>query len=464
MFLEPEPGAAGGGLPLYRKVTDAKRLAELGRGLDNDAARRALDFYARARGVATVRRGLKGQPAEYVIALVSNGNNAAIGFRLETPSGTEEHPGVAYVQLDPEQWRFEATLLHETGHVALAMLAGGREIPKRAIAAIPHSVAALTDRGTAFDEGFAISLEALAAHLSSATEVARQYRHEQFLVGPQAKMRSEYYRPSADLLAFAQTRARYAGVRDDVFAFAPAYQGPDYLRVQLETARDFATLRDADQLLASEGFTASVFFTLLVRGEKPPDEDTLRSREKALMTALASVLSLEKAEPDAPLLLGAVVEYGRLYPAEWRDAADVLLDLSRGVFLDPGAAAMWRAHYLAALALDLEHLAREKIDAARENWRAALLERPGRLYSRVGPQLRCEVAGRTVNLVGMGGERPLSFDLNTVEDGVMRMVPGITEAEVESWSAQRASAPFASVDDFRARAGLSPASLSALRF
>ena len=151
-------------------------------------------------------RGLAGrQPAEYFIALVPDGNNGAVGFRLRVGQTIEDHPHTAYIQLGPEDWRFTTTLLHETGHVALAMLAGGREVPKRAIAAIPHTVAALTDRGTAFDEGFATHLETLVAHVSTAPEVRQRYRHDQFLFGPEAQMRGEYYQHSSDLLTFAQT-------------------------------------------------------------------------------------------------------------------------------------------------------------------------------------------------------------------------------------------------------------------
>src|SRR6266508_4308910 len=65
-------------------------------------------------------------------------------------------PQTSYIKLAPEDWVFSTTLLHETGHMLLSMLNGGRQVPKREIASISHTTAALTDRGTAFDEGFAI--------------------------------------------------------------------------------------------------------------------------------------------------------------------------------------------------------------------------------------------------------------------------------------------------------------------
>ncbi len=463
-FVEPDPQAPVGALPCYRRITDPARTASLAGFLDNEAARWALDLYARARAIAVAREGAGVQPAEYTIAVVPNGDNSAIGFRLKTGNGFEDHPRAAYVQLGPEEWRFSTTFLHETGHVALAMLAGGRGIPRREIAAIPHTVAALTDRGTAFDEGFAISLETLIAQLSSAPGVRKQYHHDQFLFGPAAKMRAEYYWPSAELLTFAQTHARYAAVRDNAFAFAPAFKQPDYLRVQIETARDFASLRDADQLLASEGFYASFFFSILVRGERAPSEDTVRLRQNTVMAALAETFATMPFTSEEPFLLHFLTTYKRVSPADWGGVLDVFLDLSHGVFADANAAAIWRGHYLAALSLDLAHLDRERIDAARERWHAAAAAAPKVLYARLGPQLRCEVPGREVRLAGLDSVRPLSLDVNTAEEGVIRLVPGISDAEVASWRTQRALTPFASVADFRKRSGLSEKALSSLRF
>jgi hypothetical protein len=464
VFMEADPGPPGGDPPLYRRVTDGERVARLGRWLENDSARWAADVYRRARTIAAARGLAHNQPVEYFIALVPDGNNGAVGFRLRTGQVIEAHPRTAYIQLGPEEWRFTTTLLHETGHVALAMLAGGREVPKREIAAIPHTVAALTDRGTAFDEGFATHLETLVAHVSSAPEVRQLYRHGRFLFGPGAQMRGEYYQHSSDLLTFAQTTARYAEVRDNNFAFGSAFKGPDYLRVQMEKARDFATLRDADQLLQSEGFYASFFFAVLVRGNGTPPPDQLRQRQDKVMTALGEMFASRAFAPEAPYLLEFVESYRQLYPTEADDLIDVFLDLTHGVFVDPEAVSLWREHYLAALRLDLQALGREKIDAARGRWRTTAAREPKVLYSRLGPQLRCEVAGRTVRLVGLGTEAQLSMDVNTAEEGIARMIPGVTDGEVTSWLAARARSAFASVEDFRTRAGLSEKSLGTLKF
>jgi hypothetical protein len=159
------------------------------------------------------------------------------------------------------------TLLHETGHAMLMVLNNGREIPKRAMAAIPHTTSTLSDRGTAFDEGFAIHLETLLAHVGDEKFFDDKYRHHQFLFGFWPGLLAEYYRQSTDLTTFSQSFARYYEIRENSFSFASAFQGADYIRVQLEKSRDFTTLRTANQLLQSEGFYASVFFGLLMPGK-----------------------------------------------------------------------------------------------------------------------------------------------------------------------------------------------------
>lgn len=100
-------------------------------------------------------------------------------------------------------------------------------------------------------EGFAIHLETLAAHLATEPETVAFYQHRRFGFGVPGIKKNEYHRPVADLLTYAQTFARYQMVRDNAFAFDTALSKPDYLRVQLDPARDWASLRSANQLLQS---------------------------------------------------------------------------------------------------------------------------------------------------------------------------------------------------------------------
>ena len=104
------------------------------------------------------------------------------------------------------------------------------------------------------------------------------------------------------------------------------------------------------------------------------------------------------------------------------------------------------------------------ITAARKRWRDAVVADPQVLYSQLGPEIACTVPGTKVRLVAFGEASPVLFDLNTAPAGILRLVPGITESEVAGWIEQRGKKPFASAEDFKARAGLRPGTLAALKF
>ncbi|MCU0293580.1 MAG: general secretion pathway protein GspK [Thermoanaerobaculaceae bacterium] len=460
LFVEPDPSAAADPLPALRPVTDPARQERLRRWTTNEAASVAAEAYHQARLV--VAGQLVGHAPEPLVVAVMDGEASTDqGFRLLDQGTWRRFPLAPYVRLSEEESRWDTVLLHEAGHACLMLLASGRDLPGHRIASIPHATAALTDRTTAFSEGFATALETVLAQRAAAPAWRARYHHDELRFGVIARMLGEYFRPSGDLVGFSQSLARHQEVRDNRFAFVSAHTGPDYLRTQLDPARDLATLRDPNQLLQSEGFVASVFYGLLMRGPSPPAEE-LYARLGKVMRALREVLTADTVRADTPLLLEAVRAHARLVAAGRGETFSILLDLSRGVLVDAEAAALWQRHYLAALRQDLDRLEVDAINAARRRWLEATLANPEILSIRLGPQLGCTVPAVTVSLPGMGVQAPLGFDLNTAEVGVLRCVPGMSDAEVGRWLAARQQAPFASFDDFRARVALRPVVLSGL--
>lgn len=455
-FMEPDAIGKRDGLPVYHVITETARLGKYQMWLNNEAARMALTLFAKASST-TSNEGI------YYIAIEPEGNHADVGFSIQGGNWVEPHPDMPYIKLNPDEESFSTVFLHETGHVLLAMMNRGKEIPKRDIASIPHSTAAMTDRGTAFDEGFAIHLEAIIAFLSSEPDIRDRYQHRQFVFGTPG-IKSEYHWPVADILTYSQTRTRYHEILENTFAFAPAFRGADYVRVQIEKSRDFATLRDANQLLQSEGFQASFFFGLLVRGGTEVRSDVVTERQNRVLDALSEMMKSKQLDADSPSLLYFVETYIQKFPSEAGEIVDVLMDLSRGVFVDRQAAALWREHYLAALRADLSQQNNKAIEDARQRWRTDVLKNPKVLTSLLGPQIRCEVPEKIIKLVAFEGSSPLSFDLNTVEYGTIKMIPEITDKEADSWIAQRAQKSFANADDFKSRSGLGKKALKHLRF
>jgi hypothetical protein len=443
-------------MPLYRRVADASRYEPW---LHFESAERALRLYAQAARIAAPETSVP----DYYVALVKGGNHGAVGFRLETADGVKDYPRTAYILLDADPELFETTIFHETGHVVMDMLAGGRRLDGLEVASIPHSTAALTDRTTAFSEGYAIHLETLAAHLAHGAYLRARYQHYAVGFGDAPYRQNEYYRGASDLTTFSQSLARYYEVRENHFAFESAFRGPDYLRAQLEKARDFSTLRDADQLLQSEGFYASFFFLFAMRGADLPTEETVAEREEKMLRAMAAMFAAVKTDISTPWLLELVTEYMRLFPEERAEIVDALNDLSHGVFVDPGAGALWREHYLASLRLDLAHLNRDAINGARKRWREQVMADPHVLFSRIGPEIVCTVSAVTVRLAAFGEGAPLRFDLNTVQEGILRLIPGIGEDEIARFAAERAKAPFADAADFLRRVALRDATRAGLK-
>lgn len=463
VFLEPvrkvntQSAEIAEKMPLFRPAADASRYAAW---LNNESAERALRLYRAAYDIAHPNSGTP----TYYVALVPGGNHAAVGFRIESANGVFEHPGEPYILLDPEPSRFETTLLHETGHMAMALMAGGRQLEGTAMASIPHSTAALSDRNTAYSEGYAIHLETLEAHAGRDPAIRARYRQEPVVFGEAPYHDSEYFRNAADLTSYSQSLARYQEVRDNVFAFEGAFQGPDYLRVQLEKARNFAELRNPDQLLQSEGFYATFFFRYVMRGATVPDAATLDERERQILLAMRAAFAGVDTARSSPWLPKLVISYLKQFPEQKDAVIAAINDLSHGVFVDASAAQTWKDHYLSALALDIERLNIQGINKIRKGWNDRVSADPDLLFSRLGPEIPCTVPGTKVRLAALESEEPVQFDVNTVQPGILRLIPGISEAEVSGWQAERNTKPFASVEDFRARGFLKPGTLAALRF
>ena len=392
IFMVPHQGEGATPRPTYRQIDDTGQLNTYRAWLDNEAAELGLELYRLAFEVMQ-ERGEVDEVTPYHIALVPGGNHAAAGFDLVGADGRQHHPNEAYVKLAPTPDEFAMTLCHETGHVVLSILANGQELPVRPIASIPHTTAALTDRCTAFNEGFSIHLETLAAHRAQAPVLRGFYHHENLDFHSDQLRTRELHRPASDLATFAQTRARYESVRDNCYAFAGAFRGADYLRAQLDPSRDQADLRDANQLLQSEGFYATFFFSWIARGGAPPTVKTLSTRLPKVLHALAELFVAETIDEDTPYLLHFIEAYAALYPDELSEIADVFLDLTRGVFIDGDAPGLWRDHYLAALRLDVNTFRNGPLHARRSDWHRQILENTDVLYDRIGPPLPCEVSG-----------------------------------------------------------------------
>lgn len=424
----------------WAPITDEARLARLRGQLDNEAARLALALYALAWELSPPPA--PAAPTLY-IGVEAGGNHAEVGLRLADGVTYDDLP---YLRLADDAETFRGTLLHETGHAVHGLLArGAAGLDAIGIAPIPHSTAAITDRRTAFAEGFGIHLEAVLGHCGREPATRAFYDHAPLPHGPTGDRASEYYFGARDVMTYAQTFARYQAVRDGAYAFEPAARG-DYLRVQLDPARELRTLRDPGSLMASEGFVASVLFHVVAAAGCPDALVELAPRYRDLLVALRAAEA--RTPPAAAPLLALVAEAGE-------PAIRAFLDLSRGVTVDAEAAGLWARLYDAAIAVELE--ARDallaELEPRRARWLAEAVADPTTLGRRVGPVVPVEVPAVAVGIALFGPPQPLTFDANAAGAAMLGLVPGWSADDVARVLAAREAAPFADLADLRARLG-----------
>ncbi len=461
-FLEPAGGSGEHLLTMPRDrddtprrwqlITDPDRLRNLRAMADNEAARFALALYREAWQLAPPP-GFD-QPI-FFIALEPKGNYGRVGFVLLDQAGEHPYPHMPYLILAEDADSFRTTLLHEGGHVLHGLLVGDRDPNAvdpaeagRDATPIPHSTAAITDRRTAFNEGFAIHLETVAAHCGSDPEARRFYQRRQRGARGFGNL---FYTPIKDLLSYSQSFARYAQVRDGAYAFEPAPATADYLRVQLDPARDLRELRNPNALVASEGVVASVLFHFVTAGDCTSLSD-LVPRYRPLLAAMKT--AERTAGPLDPVpLVEVIAALAAAAPPAGADAIDAFLDITHGVTVDADAAEQWRRLFDAAIHLDMVtiKLLQGQLETRRAGWRERAIADPGTLVDRIGPVVMVEVPGTEVGLTMFGKLSPLAFDLNAAGPPMLRLVPGLTEAQLAAITAARAERPFADLADFRSR-------------
>ena len=93
-----------------------------------------------------------------------------------------------------------------------------------------------------------------------------------------------------------------------------------------------------------------------------------------------------------------------------------------------------------------------------------MLADPDVLLAHIGPQVYCELIGPKVKLEAFPGDLRVEVDANTVQTGILRLIPGITDDEISRWQAERARKPFTGAEDFRSRNIVSAERLKALNF
>ena len=389
--------------------------------------------------MAQRRAGIAPVPTWLYLA-VEDGGFARAGFWLREGQGEHFVPD-AFVDLVVDadtvaNGGFEEIFTHEMGHVFLRRLLPNLPL---GYSRTPHLSFAVTDYPTAFDEGFATHFQALVRRLTRNAAL-----HDEDL-GLTFKPLVPYWLSNLD------RSARTDGVRRNWFVQLQAPQG-DENSAERSTLFDIERLKNGNQMLASEGVVATLFYRWLAPG--PGDERALLARYGNMFDAFAALNKL-KPGPDAPLMLQLVASHRALFPKESERMMTILLDTTYGATADASLTPLVESVAAKGRAGDIETFVAE-LQATRKvmaQLRESVSKNPGSAGAALGPNIWL------LTDAPMGGpdkNARRAVNLNTAERDELLKLPGIDDATARQLlDSRRSVGPFLDLGDFASRAKLS---------
>jgi hypothetical protein len=302
----------------------------------------------------------------------------------------------------------------------------------------PHMSLAITDYPTAFDEGFATHFQSLVRRLTRNTAL----RDED--LGLTSKPFVPYWLSNLD------RAARTDGVRRNWFVQLQAPQGSAG-SAEHSTLFDIERLKNGNQMLASEGVAATLFYRWLAPG--PGDERALLDRYGKMFDAFAA-LEKRKLGADAPLMVHLVDSYRSLFPQESERMLTILLDTTYGATADAGLTPTVESVAARGRSGDIETFVGELTISRKAlvQLRESVLKDPAKAGAALGPNIWL------LSDAPMGGpdkNAKTAINLNTAERDELLKLPGLDAAAADKLLAsRRRDGLFRDLDDFNARAGV----------
>jgi len=444
--LVPLEPVMEGGKPQSRTTPDGARQAPvlqhlaagpMATSLASEARTGATAFILELDALAQRIAGNTQPTPTYLFLSQEEGGFPRQGFWLQLREGKPQWHADPYVDLivdagSIKDGSFEEIFAHESGHVLL----------RRLLPNLPagysrnrHASQAVTDYPTAFDEGFATHFQAVARLLTRNPQLRSQD------AGTSFKPFLPYWRDHID------RNLRTRGVRDNLFVQRqlpwpanPASDNPD-----ATTLFDPTQLKNGQQMMASEGVIATLFYHLMAEPAGNPAQ--LHARYEELFLALKA-LSGTTLKPDSPVFLRVarqVIEQTPSLRSRW---LQTIVGITYGATVERNLPRQTEALALSGREGAEQFI--EQLAAIRKSLAALTREverNPERLTAALGPEIwvAADPSGPPVNL-------------NTAERDtlvlLLKLDPTTAERALQS---RRSQSPFASIEDFAARAGLSGA-------
>lgn len=444
--------------PVFRQPPDSHLVSQVREVLHSGPAQHVLVLERFARTFRSKERNAatgKTQPVslEPMYLLLSNeeGGFARYGFWMERANGRRELVMTGYVDLVVDQRSvdggdFEEVFCHELGHLILRSLLGDLgHGPSRKM----HQSMTVTDYPTAFDEGYAEHFQPLARDETKNPSLR--------------KIQSGTGTTDLDLLWLSNldTQLRTDGVKRNLFVHRKATvtpnggQGADLYQLFLneETTTQFqpGTLKNAQEMMASEGVIATLFYRLVNRdslrnkyrepafysqfleakdGRDINPQKDISPYENVNLKLFAAMRQIAPPTGDSsrPLAIALIDAYAKLFPDEAKTAYALFLAPTYGVTASQAAATAFERAAVPGQVGDL--------DSYRQDSHAAfslldqIIDRVAKgnlaLDANLGPELWLLNEDFKIAPEVWNRERslPLSINLNTASEAELMTLPG----------------------------------------
>lgn len=339
--------------PLLEKIETADTAsAEIAKLLDAGMPKISLGLgqYAKKFMHSAITSGAaKGTAEVYLeplyIHVKKGGNMPQCGFFLRENGRDADKTQAYYIEMPPDPTQFETIFAHENGHLIDYYL-GDLEFRKRPVRFV-HTAPAVTDYLTAYVEGWGIHFETLTADLTANAAARAMYTFD-------GAKGNAYFIHAQDPMNLAHKSKRYFWVKSNLFAFQRVYRAcpgetaensvRNFVYNWMSADYDSGAVRNAQQMLSSEGVAATFFYRLVcdpavqkryrdrefyapfLSGDAAPDPAArFTPLENAYLKIIFAKHELlknyakDKLESGGPLLFDFAAQYARSFPEDSKD-------------------------------------------------------------------------------------------------------------------------------------------------
>ena len=487
-LLEYADGKRDGELRLARPLHAADpRHVRVSKILARPFLRWVLGLGVEARKVG--RAHCQGTPAACalqfehpaLLVLVKRGNRPKHGIAIMRGGKVQRLPQAWYVEVDSKG--SVSLIAHEYGHVMMFNCLSNQFIqaPPLHPRILPHTTSAITNDLVAFTEGWGIHFETLSGDRRENPKVFDLAGRRNFPVEGDP-LQGDSLLAARDLLSYAQSYRRQTCIKENCFSYLPRPRAdldrlPAVTPVQIlerwtDSTHDPASLRTVEQMVASEGLVAALFYRLAtapspggapgMAGDPPlPDP----SRYRAYFQAFA------RLTPEGIRSTPAVFAFARLLMEGVQDGprrrlARILLETTHYSPVIRDSPRIHAGLHHAGRRMEVKRFRKLASTAGARMAKAVqrLTRDPGLLARAAGPELWLVNKQVTLRLPVLGVHGlPLTFDLNTAPAVMLMTIPGVDGTRARAMIRLRQQKSFSSVEEMIKRTALTDLAAAAVQ-